>query len=224
MLLTKNLVNDVVISDHMRSKAQIVAKIGEIASWMKCTEAGSMNGRTCWMVNVATLDRYHLSALSAQNTWQFSTEKKKRGRKIDESKTAGDDATPSPKTARISLIKKFIQPSSPLSSTTPENVVQISSHSPLSAKPSVSEETTSTTTTSTATAANTATTKARKRVALISLSSSATKRPRNEAMASPLTSLLKKMAESKSSKNEFEKEAQDTKKSEEKEHDCFTID
>merc|ERR1712071_599679 len=133
------------------------------------------------------------------------------------------------KTARISLIKKFIQPSSPLSSTTPENVVQISSHSPLSAKPSVSEETTSTTTTSTATtstatAANTATTKARKRVALISPSSSATKRPRNEAMASPLTSLLKKMAESKSSKNEFEKEAQDTKKSEEKEHDCFTID
>merc|ERR1712071_444505 len=123
------------------------------------------------------------------------------------------------KTARISLIKKFIQPSSPLSSTTPENVVQISSHSPLSAKPSVSEETTST-----ATAANTATTKARKRVALISLSSSATKRPRNEAMASPLTSLLKKMAESKSSKNEFEKEAQYTKKSEEKEHDCFTID
>ena len=92
------------------SKAQILAKIAEIASWSKCTEAGAMNGRTCWLVQSDVLDRYNLTELSAINTLEFATETKKRGRKADDSRT--DEDTPPAKTLRVSLIKKFVQPTS----------------------------------------------------------------------------------------------------------------
>ena len=92
------------------SKAQILAKIAEIASWSKCTEAGAMNGRTCWLVQSDVLDRYNLTELSVINTLEFATETKKRGRKADDSRT--DEDTPPAKTLRVSLIKKFVQPTS----------------------------------------------------------------------------------------------------------------
>jgi chromatin assembly factor 1 subunit A len=90
------------------SKAQILAKIAEISSWGKCTEAGAMNGRKCRLVQSDVLERYNLHELSAINTWEFATETKKRGRKADDSRTEED--TPPAKTPRVSLIKQFIQP------------------------------------------------------------------------------------------------------------------
>ncbi len=98
------------------SKLQVVNKINEIASWTKCAEAGPMNGRTCWLVHAAVLERHQLGHLSAVNTWEFSTETKKRGRKSDAGDRSVDgDETPPPKTARVSLMKKFVQPVPPIS-------------------------------------------------------------------------------------------------------------
>jgi len=222
------------------SKGQIVAKIYEIASWMKCTEVGAMNGRTCWLVNAETLQRYNLGDLSAINSWEFSTDTKKRGRKMDESKAGtGDDATPPIKTARISLMKKFIQtnpspdnsavltavvsnssPSS-VSSCVPTSVPSPLPNSPLSSLPGSLPGSLQSPQPSSAP-------KAKKRIALISLSSSATKKPRNESMASPLTNFLKKMGAketlptNEAGGNETSEKA--TEKATEKEHNCFTID
>ena len=209
------------------SKGQIVAKIHEIASWMKCTEAGAMNGRTCWLVHNESLQRYNLGDLSAINSWEFSTDKKKRGRKMDESKgMVGDDATPPSKTARISLIKKFIQtipppdnsavPTAVVSNSLPNSVTSPINNSPPSlhpVAPLISPQS----------IVPGSTPKAKKRIALISLSSSVSKKPRKESIASPLTNYLKKMGAKESpSTNQLENET--SEKIAEKEHDCFTID
>ena len=213
------------------SKSQIVAKISEIASWMKCTEPGAMNGRTCWLVNAETLQRYNMTDLSAINSWEFSTDKKKRGRKMDESKVViGEDATPPPKTARISLIKKFIQTvPSPDNSAAPTATVSDSSPCshpsslPSSLPSSHSSTHPSTLPNSQQNVVPSSTPKAKKRIALISLSSSTTKKPRKETIASPLTNFLKKMGTKEtSSTNHLENET--SEKVTEKEHDCFTID
>ncbi|EFX62800.1 hypothetical protein DAPPUDRAFT_336411, partial [Daphnia pulex] len=71
-------------------KEQILAKIAEISSWGKCTEAGAMNGRKCRLVQSDVLERYNLHELSAINTWEFVTETKKRRRKADDSRTEED--------------------------------------------------------------------------------------------------------------------------------------
>jgi hypothetical protein len=92
------------------SKAQILAKITEIASWSKCTEVGAMNGRTCWLVQSDVLDRYNLTELSVINTWEFATETKKRGRKAYDSRSEED--IPLAKIPRVSPIKQFDQPAS----------------------------------------------------------------------------------------------------------------
>ncbi|XP_046441140.1 chromatin assembly factor 1 subunit A-like [Daphnia pulex] len=68
------------------SKAQILAKIAQIASYSRCTEAGAMNGRKCWLVQPNFLEHYNLAELSVINAWEFATETKKRGSKADESK------------------------------------------------------------------------------------------------------------------------------------------
>jgi chromatin assembly factor 1 subunit A len=91
-------------------KEQILAKIAEIASWSKCTVAGAMNGRLCWLVQSNVLDRYNLAELSVINTWEFANETKKLGRKTDDSRTEED--TPPAKTPRMSLLKKFVQSAS----------------------------------------------------------------------------------------------------------------
>ena len=106
----------------MPSKLQIVAKIGEIGTWSKCTEAGPTYGRTCWIVSAEVLRKYQLDDLAAVNCWEFSTETKKRGRKSETTpadlKNASarppdeEASTPPSKTARVSLMTKFIQPMS----------------------------------------------------------------------------------------------------------------
>lgn len=86
------------------SQIQIFAKIAEIASWSKCTEAGLMNGKLRWLVKPDVLDRYNLAELSANNTWEFATETKKRGHKADDSRT---EDTPPAKTPRVSLAQEI---------------------------------------------------------------------------------------------------------------------
>ncbi|KAI9562969.1 hypothetical protein GHT06_010425 [Daphnia sinensis] len=163
------------------SKAQILAKIAEIASWTKCTETGTMNGRTCWLVQPDVLDHYDLKELSVINAWEFATETKKRGRKADDSRTEED--TPPAKTPRVSLIKQFAQPAN-LSLT---NKVTTSSEKDLPGsgkdtkepcnKPSVAS-----------------TPQTKKRIALISIPCSGTKKPKTESKSTPLTNFLKKMS------------------------------
>ena len=156
------------------SKTQIMAKIADIASWTKCTEAGTMNGRTCWIVNADVLERYNLTDLSAINTWEFATETKKRGRKADDSRT--EEETPPAKTPRVSLVKKFAQPASatPKVSTPIETNPKETTTEP--AKPPAS------------------TPKAKKRITLISVPTSATKKPKSDPKSTPLTNFLKKIS------------------------------
>ncbi|XP_046448455.1 chromatin assembly factor 1 subunit A-B-like [Daphnia pulex] len=90
------------------SKAQILAKISEIASYSRCTEAGAMSGKICWLVQPSVLEHYNLAELSVINAWEFATDTKKRGRKTDDS----EEDTPLAKIPRVSPIKEFDQPAS----------------------------------------------------------------------------------------------------------------
>jgi hypothetical protein len=172
------------------SKAQILAKITEIASWSKCTEVGAMNGRTCWLVQSDVLDRYNLTELSVINTWEFATETKKRGRKADDSRTEED--TPPAKTPRVSLIKKFVQPASLSANRVPSSQENELPESEKNSNEPAKQPIFSTP-------------KAKKRISLISLPTSATKKPKSDTKTTPLTNFLKKMsakeALSKSSEN-----------------------
>ncbi|EFX65892.1 hypothetical protein DAPPUDRAFT_264049 [Daphnia pulex] len=84
------------------SRIEVCAKIAKIASWSKCTEAGAMYGKKCWLVQSDVLDRYNLVELSVINT----TETKKRGRKADDSRTEED--IPQAKISRVSFTKKNV--------------------------------------------------------------------------------------------------------------------
>ena len=141
-----------------------------------------MNGRTCWIVQPEILERYSLSNLSAVNSW--SAEPKKRSRKADETKNEGDTPPPPSKTARVSLMKKFV--SKPVAASPSQPIAKAAaagtSNSP---EPTAPVE------------PSLITPKGKKRVALISLPSSSTKKPRNETKATPLTSFLKKMGSGK---------------------------
>ena len=173
-------------------KTKIVAKIGEIASWTKCSESGPMNGRSCWWVHPEFLERYQLSDLSVVNTWEFSTETKKRGRKPDDSKGDEGEETPPSKTARVSLMKKFIQPQTASPST--ESVSKADSPLPTETETARTPCVPSTESTTQDTSAKPKSTpQAKKRIALISLSTSASKKPRNDSVATPLTNFLRKM-------------------------------
>jgi hypothetical protein len=55
------------------SRLEVIVKIAKIASWSKCTEAGAMYGRKCWLVQSDVLNRYNLSGLSGINTWEYAT-------------------------------------------------------------------------------------------------------------------------------------------------------
>jgi hypothetical protein len=93
------------------SNLQILAKITKIASWSKCTEAGAVNGKMCWLVHSDVLAYYGLAGLSANVNWELCTEMKKRGRsKADDSRSEED--TPLAKIPRVSPIKQFDQPAS----------------------------------------------------------------------------------------------------------------
>lgn len=146
-----------------------------------------MNGRTCWLVNPEILDRYHLPDLSVINTWEYATETKKRGRKADDSRTEED--TPPAKTPRVSLIKKFAQPVNPsprMSISLENNLHELGNNSVESTKQTIT------------------TPKAKKRIALISLPSSATKKPKtsnSESKNTPLTNFLKKMSSKETAKS-----------------------
>ena len=161
------------------SKAQILAKIAEIASWSKCTEAGAMNGRTCWLVQSDVLDRYNLTELSVINTLEFATETKKRGRKADDSRT--DEDTPPAKTPRVSLIKKFVQPTSLSANRVPPSQENELPESGKNLNEPVKQPVVTTP-------------KAKKRISLISLPTSATKKPKSDTKSTPLTNFLKKMS------------------------------
>lgn len=189
----KFLINKCVALYLGPSKAQIMAKIADIASWTKCTEAGTMNGRTCWIVNADVLERYNLTDLSAINTWEFATETKKRGRKADDSRTEED--TPPAKTPRVSLLKKFTQPASgtPRVSTPTET-------NPTEARKAMAEPAKQT---------PISTPKAKKRITLISVPTSATKKPKSDPKSTPLTNFLKKM----STKEALSKESEDADQS-----------
>ena len=84
------------------SRLEVIVKIAKIASWSKCTEAGAMYGRKCWLVQSDVLDRYNLVELSVINT----TETKKRGREADDSRT--DEDIPQAKFSRVSLTEKNV--------------------------------------------------------------------------------------------------------------------
>jgi hypothetical protein len=188
------------------SKAQILAKIAEIASWSKCSEAGMMNGRTCWLVQSDVLDRYNLTELSAINTWEFATETKKRGRKADDSRT--DEDTPPAKTPRVSLIKKFVQPTSLSTNRVPSSQENKLPESGTNIN-GPAQETIFTTP------------KAKKRISLISLPSSATKKPKSDTKSTPLTNFLKKM----SAKEALSKSTENVDDALEVDGiECFTVD
>ena len=92
------------------SQKQILAKISEIASYSRCTEAGAMSGKKCWLVQPTVLEHYNLAELSVINAWEFATETKKQGRKAYDSRSEED--TPLAKISRVSPIKQFDQPAS----------------------------------------------------------------------------------------------------------------
>lgn len=156
-----------------------MTKIAEIASWSKCNEAGAMNGRTCWLVHPEVLERYGLAEISVINTWEFATETKKRGRKADDSKAEED--TPPAKTPRVSLTKKFAQSvSTPPSGSTPSESTS-ADEVKNNATPEVGK-------------LSMTTPKAKKRITLISLPTSSTKKPKSDLKSTPLTNFLKKMS------------------------------
>lgn len=163
------------------SKLQIVAKIAEIASWSKCSEVGAMNGRTCWLVQPEVLERYNMADVTAVNTWEFSNESKKRGRKTDDSANkAEEESTPPAKAARVSLLKKFATPASPASPSAPP-----SNPTPKANESKEGED------------SEPSTPKTKKRVALISVPTSASKKSKTEApnkKLTPMTTFLKKMS------------------------------
>lgn len=136
-----------------------------------------MNGRTCWLVHSDILERYNLSTLPIANTWEFTTETKKRGRKADDSRTEED--TPPAKTPRVSLIKKFTQSankSTNNATNTDEKSSTESKEEPEHKRP-------------------VATPKAKKRITLISLPISSTKtKSTTEQKVTPLTNFLRKMS------------------------------
>lgn len=189
------------------SKVQILAKIAEIASWMKCTETGTMNGRTCWLVQPDVLDRYSLQELSAINAWEFATETKKRGRKADDSRTEED--TPPAKTPRVSLIKKFAQPANLPASKT----ATTSSEKDILKSGKDTNETRSE-------PSIVSTPKTKKRITLISVPTSATKKPKSDTKSTPLTNFLKKM----SSKEALSRSSKDLDDTEMDGVECLTVE
>lgn len=165
-----------------------MAKIAEIATWSKCSEPGPMNGRVCWLVNPEVLQKYNLQDLSVVNSWEFSTDIKKRGRtKTDDSKM--EEETPPAKTPRMSLVRKF-----------PDSIVPVDSPT--------REETGSQATEETASPTATPAPKAKKRIALISLPSSASKKIKSEVKSTPLANFLKKVT-AKGSPKDKSSEADD---------------
>lgn len=189
------------------SKAQILAKIAEIASWTKCTETGTMNGRTCWLVQPDVLDHYDLKELSVINAWEFATETKKRGRKADDSRTEED--TPPAKTPRVSLIKQFVQPNN-FSLT---KRVTTSSEKDL---PELGKDTNESGNKSSIVS----TPKTKKRITLISIPTSGTKKPKTESKSTPLTNFLKKM----STKEALSKSSNAVEDTEMDEIECLTME
>lgn len=138
-----------------------------------------MNGRVCWLVNPEVLQKHNLQDLSAVNSWEFSTETKRRTRnKADDSKL--EEETPPAKTPRTSLIRKLADPV------------------PLTESPAQEEEETAPksdgkTTEANGSSSTTPAPKAKKRIALISLSNSASKKIKSEAKSTPLTNFLKRV-------------------------------
>ncbi|KZS10844.1 putative Chromatin assembly factor 1 subunit A-B [Daphnia magna] len=189
------------------SKAQILAKIAEIASWTKCTETGTMNGRTCWLVQPDVLGHYDLKELSVINAWEFATETKKRGRKADDSRTEED--TPPAKTPRVSLIKQFAQPNNFLLTKR----VTTSSEKDL---PELGKDTNESGNKSSIVS----TPKTKKRITLISIPTSGTKKPKTESKSTPLTNFLKKM----STKEALSKSSNAVEDTEMDEIECLTME
>ena len=142
-----------------------------------------MNGRLCWLVQPEVLERYNMAGTTAVNTWEFSNESKKRSRKTDDSagKTE-EEGTPPAKAARMSLMKKFAQPASPIAASSPaaENQTPTPSKKPQEEDANVAEPSTPRT---------------KKRVALISVVDSSSKKPKPEpSKTMPMTAFLKRMS------------------------------
>lgn len=137
-----------------------------------------MNSRVCWLVHAEILQRYNLQDLSVINSWEFSTDIKKRGRaKTDDSKL--EEETPPAKTPRMSLIRKFADAVVPIHTPSQEE-----DDVDKNAESQVSEVNAS---------SSTPAPKAKKRIALISLPTSASKKIKSEVKSTPLTNFLKRI-------------------------------